>query len=126
MTTVQHRVPDRPLSVFSVPEEIAKIKQGDQWKRTRRGAITLAKNDDLRTVLVLLSEGMELHEHHAEGAIAVYVVEGSINFRAGDEKCRLTAGSLLALGSGIPHGVYAFEECAFIITVVQPHEPSER
>ena len=122
MTTIQHRALDKPLMSFSVPEEIAKIKEGDQWKHTRRGAVTLSKNADVRTVLVALSEGMEIHEHHAEGPITVYVVEGAINFSASGEQRRLAAGSLLALGGGIPHDVHALEECAFIITVVQPRE----
>ncbi len=122
MTTMQHRVLDRPLMTFSVPEEIAKIKQGEQWKHARRGAVTLSKNADLRMVLVVLSEGMEIHEHHAEGPITVYVVEGSLKFHAAGEEHLLSAGSLLSLGGGIPHDVRALGECAFVITVVQPHD----
>jgi|YelNatPaOPRAMG01_1025707.scaffolds.fasta_scaffold08242_9 quercetin dioxygenase-like cupin family protein len=121
MVTMQHRVLDKPLMAFSVPEEIAKIKQGEQWKHARRGAVTLSKNADLRMVLVVLSQGMEIHEHHAEGPITVYVVEGSIKFHAADEELTLPAGSLLSLGGGIPHDVHALDECAFIITVIQPH-----
>lgn len=115
-----HRVLDKSLMTFNLPEEISKLKQGEQWKGTHRGAITLAKNDDLRLVLVVLSQGMRLHEHHAEGPITVSVIEGSIIFRAAGDEHRLSSGGLLMLKGAIAHDVRALEESAFVITVVQP------
>jgi quercetin dioxygenase-like cupin family protein len=120
MSTELHRILDRPLMTFSVPDEISRLKQGEQWTRTRRAALTLAKNADLRLVLVLLSEGMDIHEHQAEGPITVSVAMGALKFSAAGEEHTLDAGALLSLGGGIPHSVHALEECAFIVTVIQP------
>lgn len=105
---------------FNIPGEIGKLKQGEQWKTTHRGAVTLAKNPHVRIVLVVLSKGVRIHEHHAEGPITVSVVEGSILFCATEEEHRLSSGGLLTLAGGIPHEVEAVEESAFVITVIQP------
>lgn len=43
-----------------------------------------------------------LHRHTRE-AEALYVLEGLVDYRAGDERFELTAGSFLYLPLGIPH-----------------------
>lgn len=120
MATTTRRTLDKSLMTFDIPAEIEKLKQGAQWKTSHRGAVTLAKNPHLRIVLVVLSKGVRIHEHHAEGPITVSVVEGSILFRATEHENSLSSGGLLTLAGGIPHEVEAVEESAFVITVVQP------
>lgn len=114
---------DLPMMSFNIREEIASMKDGEQFKAARRGAKTLIKNDDLRMVLVLLSTGMVVHEHRAEGPITVSVAEGSIRFKAEAKEQILRSGDVLTLASAIPHQVEALEESAFVITVVQPLRP---
>jgi quercetin dioxygenase-like cupin family protein len=115
-----HRNLDLPLMSFSIPDEIAAMKSSEQWSATRRGAKTLLKNNDLRIVLVVLSAGMAIHEHHAEGAISVSVAQGAIRFKAEGKEQVLRDGGLLALAPEVPHEVEALEDCAFVLTVAQP------
>lgn len=115
-----HRTLDLPLMSFSIPGEIAAMKNGEQWTATRRGAKTLVKNDALRIVLVVLSAGMTIHEHHAEGPISVSVAEGAIRFEAEGRAQVLRSGDLLTLAAARPHEVEALEDSAFVLTVVQP------
>ncbi len=113
MTNETHRVLDQPKMTFSIPDEIREMTTGDQWKTTRRGAKTLVKNDEVRVVLVVLSKGMQVDEHHAEGAAIVSVVQGSIRFKATGEYQTLATGALLTLGGGIPHALEALERVSF-------------
>lgn len=119
-----HRVLDLPLMTFDIPAEIAGMRASEQWKTSRRGAKTLAKNADVRIVLVGLSKGLAIHEHRAEGPITVSVAEGRIHFKVGGEERILARGALLTLGSGITHQLEALEDSAFVVTVIQPHNPA--
>ncbi|HSR58766.1 MAG TPA: cupin domain-containing protein [Candidatus Binataceae bacterium] len=121
MTSETHRVLDKPLMSFDIAHELEEMKAGEQWKTSHRGAKTLAKNEDVRLVLVALSKGMTVHEHQAEGPITVSVAEGSIRFIARGEERTLARGALLTLGAGIAHQVDALEDSAFVVTVIQPH-----
>jgi hypothetical protein len=64
---VEDRALDQPMMSFAIPDEIARIRSGAQWSASRKGSITLAKTDALLVVLMVLSKGMVLHEHEAEG-----------------------------------------------------------
>jgi quercetin dioxygenase-like cupin family protein len=111
---------DLPLMSFMIPDEITAMRSTQQWTSTGRGAKTLVKNDDLRIVLVALSVGKTIHEHHAEGAISVYVAQGAIRFTTEGKEQVLGSGSLLTLAATLPHQVEALEDSAFVLTVVQP------
>jgi quercetin dioxygenase-like cupin family protein len=115
---MEHRILDQPMMCFSIPEETARIRSGAQWRASQKGSITLAKNHELRIVLIVLSKGMGLDEHQAEGQITVSVAQGSIRFKAGSDQRTLLSGGLLTLGSGIRHAVEALEDSAFLITLV--------
>ncbi len=119
-----HRVLDAPVLSFNLDEEILRLRQGPQWEHSHHAAVTLVKNADVRIVLILLSKGLVMHEHHAEGPVTVSVAFGGIRFRARGEERVLQSGALLTLGGGIPHEVEAIEESAFVVTVVQPHQPA--
>jgi quercetin dioxygenase-like cupin family protein len=121
-----HRELDRSLMTFDTGAEIAKLKAGAQWQSGSRAAITLAKNDALRIVLVALRKGGVLHEHRAEGPITLAVLEGSIRFTAGAEPHTLARGTILTLGDGITHEVEALEDSAFALTVIQQARAGNR
>lgn len=120
MAEAEHRVLDAPMMSFALDEEIAKLKQGHQWKIESRAAVTLVKNDALTIVLVVLHKGATLKEHHEKGPVTVTVLEGSIRFRASSDERMLARGALLTLTNPLPHDVEALEESAFVLTVIQP------
>lgn len=118
---MEHRTLDEPLMTFSIPDEIARIKQSPQWSEAHKGSITLAKNDNLRIVLMVMGRGTVLHEHQTDGPLTISLTEGSLRFDAGRRHSTLTAGQLVALHGGIRHAVEALEDSAFVITIV--HRP---
>jgi quercetin dioxygenase-like cupin family protein len=115
---------DQPMMSFSIPDEVARIRSGPQWNASRKGSVTLAKNDQLRVVLMVLSKGNALPEHAAEGDITIAVIEGSIRFDVSGDHRILSVGGLLTLRGGVHHAVEALEDCAFIITMVHPKRES--
>lgn len=119
---------DRPLTgevlVFDLAQERARALEGVGLERSGRNGRTLLKTDELRVTLIVLAPGGEIPEHHAEGPINVQVIDGSIEFEAGDEKHALRPGQLLSAGPGVPHAVRSASGGTFLLTVA--HRPSGR
>jgi quercetin dioxygenase-like cupin family protein len=118
MTTEQNANALRPATgamvMVSIPNEVARLKEGVQWKSGDRHAVSIVKDHPLNVLLMVLKKGAKLHEHHAKGPIALQVVSGSIRFRAVKE-CLVSAGELIGLDRNVPHSVEALEESAIIL-----------
>jgi len=95
-------------------------EQTKPWQ-TGHTATMLFKKADFRMVLISMEKGSVLKEHHADGAISVQVLRGSIRFTAQGETHTLQANSLAALGASIKHEVEALEESAFLLTIAWPN-----
>jgi len=107
---------DRPMMAFSIADEVSKVL-GEQKTAPVKHAAVLAKNENVRIVLAVLSRGEMLQEHQTESQITVLVDRGAIRFNAMGEHVDLTEGGLLTLRPGIRHSVLALEDSAFVITV---------
>jgi len=55
--------------------------------------------------------------HRVKAPITVHLLEGRINFIAGDKSRPLNPGMLLALDRAIAHSIEALEDSALILTV---------
>ncbi len=106
-------------------EEIKKLKTAPSWQQASgRSSAALAKYPDLRIVLMLMKAGTRMGRHHAEGRIAIHLIQGKIRFHLTEgESVDLTAGELLTLERGLEQDVEAFEESAFLLTVVPMQGP---
>lgn len=54
-------------------------------------------------MLIALSAGNEIPEHHMDGPVLLQGVYGSVRVRVGEEVRILEAGDLLSLAAGRPH-----------------------
>ena len=97
--------------------EITRLKSEPAWASGDRHGLSLVKGDGINVALMLLKKGAKLQEHHTKAPITVYLVEGRINFIAGDKPRPLTPGMLLALDRAIAHSIEALEDSALILTV---------
>ena len=88
---------DAALLSFSIDEKVKELKQEKSWQSGDRNAVTLVKNPSVRVTLLALRKGARLREHHVEAPITVYVVEGSISFIVGLDKCALKRRNFLIL-----------------------------
>lgn len=123
----QHEAHHRPhtpsmserIMEFDLPAEIHRLQAETTWS-TGQNARTLIKYDDFRVVLTALQAKVRIPEHKADGRISVHVLTGHIQLRASGRTFSLRPGGLLAIDQGVPHGVEALEESAFLLTIAWP------
>ena len=120
MTTEHNRQALRPAAggmvTIKIADEIARLKDAAEWTSGDRHAVSLVKDDALNILLMMLKNGSHLHEHSTKGPITVQVVSGSIRFSGGSDQRIISAGEIVALDRGIPHGLEALDESALILT----------
>lgn len=104
-----------PMEVFDVGTQLESLRRQDQAGQDR--TIILLKTDDLRLIFRALSAGATLPTHKAPGPITVQVLEGHIEFTAGEQTKPVRKGEVLALDNGAPHSVKAVQHSAILITV---------
>lgn len=123
----QHEAHHRPhtpsmaerLMEFDLPAEIHRLHAETTWS-TGQNARTLVKYDDFRVVLTAIQAKVRIPEHKADGRISVHVLSGHIQLQAAGRTFSLRPGGLLAIDQGVPHGVEALEESAFLLTIAWP------
>jgi quercetin dioxygenase-like cupin family protein len=112
-----------PSLQFDLDEEVRRLWR-ENASRAGRNAKTLAKQDDFRIVLTVLTGGRRIQEHQAAGRISIQAVQGHIRVRTGrepsSEPIDLPAGRLLVLDRGVRHDVEALTDSASLLTVAWP------
>lgn len=110
----------------NIRAELEKLKSAPAWQQPAgRSSETLVKYADFRVVLVTLKQGSHVNQHHADGPVSVYCLQGKIRLRMPDGQGReLAAGDILALERGVQHDVEAVEESAFLLTIAWSKESS--
>lgn len=116
MSSLNHPV-SGPSLAFSLLDEM-QLLRGELAKAPARAAKTLVKEGPITVTLIGVNAGGGLHAHKAAGPITVQVLEGEIEFRAGEVKRSLAAGMLIALDAGIVHEVESAHGGMFLLTVV--------
>jgi quercetin dioxygenase-like cupin family protein len=113
--------PDRPVEVpllhLQLSEQLERLRQEPTWRTSGRNAITLAKEPELRVVLMLLGKGTKISEHQAAEPLTFHVLTGSVTFRAGARVESLGSGEFIVLESTVAHEVEALEESACLLTL---------
>lgn len=92
------------------------------------GAINmnLLRSENLQVFRVVLRKGEEFSEHAVPGEITVQCLEGSVEFRIGQEQVqRLVAGDLLYLEGGQAHALLALDDASVLVTVYHPRHPND-
>lgn len=90
------------------------------YEKEGHTARTIAKNGDLRVVLIAFKKGGHMADHQAKVTASVHVISGKVRFDIGEESQMLPAGSLLVLDPGVRHAVLAEEESALLLTLGKP------
>ena len=68
-------------------------------------------------MLMGLPDGAEMKPHTANGVISVQVLEGGVNFSAGDHRAIITKGQMIGLPAKVTHSIEALSETFFLLTV---------
>lgn len=112
------RILNAPLVEMNLNEFIKQIKSEKTWADSDRNSVTLFKSDTMRIVLIGLHENAELKPHKANGVISVQLLEGKLEFIAGQQNTQLEKGQMIALQENIVHSVKALTESFFLLTLV--------
>lgn len=111
------RILNAPLVEMNLNAFIRQIKIETTWADSDRNSVTLFKSDTMRIVLIGLHENAELKPHKANGVISVQVLQGKIEFIAGQQNTHLEKGQMIALQENITHSVRALTESFFLLTL---------
>ncbi len=109
----------KDMAQLDLGEEMQESERTKPWSKGHF-ARTLFKKADFRMVLISMEKGSVLKEHHADGAISVQVLKGSIRFTARGDTYNLKASQVLTLAASIKHEVEALEDAAFLLTIAWP------
>lgn len=105
-----------PALSFDLVAEIEQLRREEAWRRGDHNAITLAKEPDLRIVLVAMKDGARLPTHQTPARISVQTLVGGLRLHLPDRTLDVPRGHLLTLEANMPHGVEAQGESAFLLT----------
>jgi len=104
----------------ATPGEIVDVRPLGKELRGSKSA-TLLRSQHLQVFRVVLPKGEEFSDHAVPGEITVQCLEGSVDFRIGEDKVqRLTAGALIYLNGGQPHALKALEDASVLVTIYHP------
>jgi quercetin dioxygenase-like cupin family protein len=93
------------------------LRKQPPYAREGHTARTLLIAPDLRVVLIAMSAGSTISEHHANATATVHVLTGHVRLQLPEERAEVEAGKLLVLPAGVPHDVVAETDSAFLLTL---------
>ena len=102
---------------FDLAPIVAEMRREEVYEREGHTARTLAREEDLRVVLVVVKGGGVIKEHRANGTASMHVLSGHLHVRLRDRWVDLPGGHLLMLERGLPHNVEALDESVFLLTL---------
>ncbi|GGH15193.1 hypothetical protein GCM10011418_16720 [Sphingobacterium alkalisoli] len=109
---------DNPLMEIDLQAFIKQAKNEATWADKGRHSAILFKSDTMRIMLMGLHKNAELKPHKANGVISVQVLEGGIEFTAGNQSVQLGKGQMITLRDNVMHSVKAATDSFFLLTVV--------
>lgn len=120
------------LMVFSLQDEIDKLRAEAPWTDRDRNARMLAKDVDFRVLLSVLRDGAQLDEQDGDARASIQLIQGRAALRlggemlgAGAEEAELEAGDLATIDAGRPWELRANGECALVLTLAWPREKAD-
>lgn len=110
------------ISIHSINvfEEIARLRERAERGHKGHVAATIVKEHDLRSVLVVMPAGANLHPHQPEESVVLHVLEGLVRVHSQAETMLAPAGTILALGAGTLLDVEAERDSAFMLVLPWP------
>jgi quercetin dioxygenase-like cupin family protein len=110
---IPHAQPGEVIDVRTLGEALVKTTTA-----------TLLKTEALEVIRIVMPAGKDIARHNVPGEITVQCLEGNVEFRFGDVKRELTAGSLLYLNGAVEHSLHANQNSSLLVTILLAHKVS--
>jgi quercetin dioxygenase-like cupin family protein len=111
-----------PLQSFDLDDEVARLREEEEFRGGRRNSITLRKGEGMSVVLLVMGAGDRLEEHAAPGPISVSVREGRIRFATTNREVEAGPETMLTCDAGVRHSVEAVEDSVCVLTIARGGE----
>ncbi len=106
-----------PYLHFDLESEAEKLRDESIWELESRNAITLAKYNDLRVVLIAMKSGARMEGHKAYGSISIHALTGKLRVHLQHHTMIVTAGELVVLEQSQSHDIEAVEDSSFLLSI---------
>jgi len=95
------------------------LMRDDLFQRSGRVARTLARGEQMTTVLTVMKKSCELHEHATPGPVTVTVLSGNVvfSFEAPRKDLPVRQGCTVVCSKDAGHRVKALEDSSFLIVI---------
>jgi quercetin dioxygenase-like cupin family protein len=103
------------INISRAAKELAAEVRGQQERKKK----TLLDTPDLQIFLLYVRTGGYVPAHQVEGPITVQTLIGKIRMKAEGIEHQMPAGTMLVLGSTIPHDVFGENESVALVTIVK-------
>lgn len=106
-------------AVFDITTVDRELRSADAYKIDGHTARTLVREPAMRVVLIVMTAGAKIAEHHAQETASIHSLSGHIRLRLPQRAVDLPAGHLLVIPAQLPHDVEAVDDAAFLITLAR-------
>jgi quercetin dioxygenase-like cupin family protein len=80
----------------------------------------LAEAHGCKVVLFAMDAGQAISAHTVQFPALLQVLDGSLAVTIGEHTCPVTAGHVILLPAGLPHGVRADQPSRWVLTMMRP------
>ena len=112
----------KPVQALDTATVAKRLREEKTYEDHGRSVLSLYHEPSLRAMLTAIAAGRRTGERRVACLSTVYVLEGEVRFKAGEERHVLSAGGTLLLEGNVPYEAEALSDATFLHTVVQPVE----
>jgi quercetin dioxygenase-like cupin family protein len=113
------------LMVFSLEDELGRLRNEQPWREGDRNSRTLAKDVDFRVLLTVLRDGAQLEEEDGDARVSLHLLEGRAQLKLENAEAELERGEVAVVDAGNRWVLRAAGECALLLTLAWPREKAD-
>ena len=106
-----------PVQLIHLAEVTAQMRAERERRAVDHTAYTLRNTAALRQVLLTFGVGGRMDDHHADGGVAIHVLDGEVAVQVQGSEYVLGAGDILDLAPGLRHNVQGRRESLVLLTI---------
>ena len=110
------------LMVFSLQDELERLRGEEEWQSGDRNSRTLAKDVDFRVLLSVLRGGAALQEEDGDARVSLQLLEGLASLQLAGAEAELEAGDMAVVDAGQRWQLRAETDCSLLLTLAWPRE----